>query len=275
MLGKLLKYDFKALFKFWWIAAASSIVLSILGGGSMAAATGNPDLPDAVMALFVIATVLSFLGLTAFLTLTLILIFVRYYKNFFSDEGYLTFTLPVSRFSLINSKLISSTCIFVLTILLYFVGICTILGIGLAPTEFWQDFIASLPELAQALADVNMVYFCLVILEILIFIVLLTVFSILTIFLCITFAAMIAKKAKVFAAIGIYYGINSVIGFLSQIFTLLCVNRISAYMLTVSDALYTPTILLMGLILIAFFAVLCLIIYTLTYWMLDRKLNLN
>ena len=275
MLGKLLKYDFKALFKFWWIAAASSVVLSFLGGGSLAAATGNPNLPVGVTALFVIVMIISILGLTAFLSLTLILIFIRYYKNFFSDEGYLTFTLPVSRFALLNSKLISSTCIFVLTIFLYMAGICTILGIGLAPTEFWQEFVASLPELAQALSEINIGYAILFGLEALSFVVLLTVFSILTIFFCITFAAMIAKKAKVFAAIGIYYGISSVIGFSSQLFTLLCVDRISSYLLAVSDALYTPTFLIMGLILIAFFWVLCLIFYTLTYWMLDRKLNLN
>lgn len=32
MLKKLLKYDLKAVFKYWWIAAISTLGLSVLGG---------------------------------------------------------------------------------------------------------------------------------------------------------------------------------------------------------------------------------------------------
>lgn len=39
--------------------------------------------------------------------ITLIFILMRYYKNFFTDEGYLTFTLPVTPHELLWTKLIS------------------------------------------------------------------------------------------------------------------------------------------------------------------------
>ena len=50
--------------------------------------------------LLVIACVMAII---ASAVVTELLVFVRFYKNFFTDEGYLTFTLPVSRKDLLLS----------------------------------------------------------------------------------------------------------------------------------------------------------------------------
>ena len=101
MLKKLLKYDLKAVFKYWWIAAISTLGLSVLGGFAVTVlrdtVSTEPEkkVPIILEILSSIALPLVYLGFIALGILTVIMIFARYYKNFFSDEGYLTFTLPV------------------------------------------------------------------------------------------------------------------------------------------------------------------------------------
>ena len=54
---------------------------------------------------FLLCSVLSLFTACA---VTLIFVFIRYYKNFFTDEGYLTFTLPVKRSTLLNAKTVNA-----------------------------------------------------------------------------------------------------------------------------------------------------------------------
>ena len=110
MLKKLLKYDLRAVFRLWWVMAISSLGLAVIGGICLHTLIGvgvdeRSTIITIVAALGMLATVI---GLSAFLVVTVILIYVRFYKNFFTDEGYLTFTLPVKRSQLLNSKLITT-----------------------------------------------------------------------------------------------------------------------------------------------------------------------
>lgn len=100
MLGKLMKYDLKSLNRFLVIihaflllsAIAASIFLSIF---PFVAASGI------FFGIFLVLYIFMIAG-TSFATN--ILIAVRFYKNLYSDEGYLTFTLPVTRSQLLLSK---------------------------------------------------------------------------------------------------------------------------------------------------------------------------
>ena len=108
MLLKLLKYDLRSVFKYWWIAALSTLGLSVLGGFCILILDSS-IIANVYQILAGFAMGVVILGFVAFLILSQILVFMRYYKNFFSDEGYLTFTLPVKRTHLITSKLITAT----------------------------------------------------------------------------------------------------------------------------------------------------------------------
>lgn len=50
-------------------------------------------------------TGISVIAIVAFAVIVLFILMSRFYKNFFTDEGYLTFTLPVKTSSLLFSKL--------------------------------------------------------------------------------------------------------------------------------------------------------------------------
>ena len=140
MLRKLLKYDLAYVFRIWWIGALSSLGLSALIGICITVLNSDKRIPDIVELMAVLAIVVSVIGLVAFSILSFILVAVRFYKNFFTDEGYLTFTLPVSRISLYNSKLISAALAMLLTVITLIVDVIVLLAIGFNDVFFTEEF---------------------------------------------------------------------------------------------------------------------------------------
>ena len=274
MLKKLLRYDLKSIFKYWWIAAVSSVGLSLLGAMCVAALTSGKRLPELVTVAAIFALVIIVLSFFAVSILTTILIFARFYKNFFTDEGYLTFTLPVKRSQLLNSKLIMSIAANIATALLFAVDILLIVFLGagknLFTSEVWEEFTRGLTEFFAELGFYAVIYAV----EYIALFVLQMVFSTLFMFCCITFASIITKRARVITAIGIYYGVNAVISFVYQIFRIFANDYLSMMTSSLPDDMQKLMLVLMLLCCILFAAVFCGLIYALQYRMLDRKLNL-
>lgn len=279
MLRKLLRYDFKAVLKYWWIAAVSVLVLSVLGGSCISVMTSEKDLPEVAMAMATIGMMLVVLSYGVLAFLTMILIFIRFYKNFFSDEGYLTFTLPVKRTQLLNSKLIASVTTMCITIFVLFLGVLVMLAVGFAEEvftqQFWTDFWEGIRGLFAELSGAELSYLLTYIVEVLLLMVLAEVFSCLFLFNCITFGSIITKKAKVIASIGIYYGVNSVLSFVIQLFYLFSIPALGYWISNLSQAQGMPVLALILLGIDLLVALLCSLLYCLEYWMLDRKLNLS
>lgn len=106
MLTKLIKYDFKSLNRFltlmhiFMLLAAFSIRLIFTG-------SLNPQVKDSQFDfIIVLITVLCIFIITAIAFGTQLIIAARFYKNLFTDEGYLTRTLPVTSSKHLLSKTI-------------------------------------------------------------------------------------------------------------------------------------------------------------------------
>jgi len=101
MLGKLLKYEFKATARLFLLAYAVLIVLA--GVNAAGVAIG----PDSGIGLLVsgVTMVLYVIAACAVFVLTLVIIVVRFYR-LLGDEGYLWFTLPVTPARHILGKLV-------------------------------------------------------------------------------------------------------------------------------------------------------------------------
>lgn len=102
MLGKLLKYEFKA---------TGRILLPLYGAmvlvGLITSFFINENSFGASQAIFT----MMYIGICIVsVVITFLLVIQRFSKNLLSDEGYLMFTLPVSTSSLIISKLIVAVC---------------------------------------------------------------------------------------------------------------------------------------------------------------------
>lgn len=104
MLKKLFKYEWKA---FWKVPAAINlflVILTILGMISFHSPLWRMD-SDTMNPLAVLAVVFYYLSIFAGSIAVNVYIAIRFYKNVYTDEGYLTHTLPVAPRSIILSKL--------------------------------------------------------------------------------------------------------------------------------------------------------------------------
>ena len=274
MLKKLLKYDFKSVFKYWWIAALSSLALCVLGGGCINVLQSARDLPTIVDASAGLFLGLSIVSVVAFMLVSVIFVYVRFYKNFFTDEGYLTFTLPVKRTTLLNSKLIMSTGTVIATIIAGAINVGVMLLIGFNEIIFSKPLWKEIKNFIRILLNEIKGYSAVYLIEAVLILILLTVFSVLFVFCCITFASIITKKARVITAIGIYYGANMIFSFAVEIFAFFGISGILERIGAVGEEYRYPLLSLVIFGVIVLITLFCGMLYTLQYYMLDRRLNL-
>lgn len=278
MFSKLVKYDLRAIFKYWWIAAVTSAVLSVVGGFCVRLLNNEINAEEYVevqvfagLGLFIVI-----MGLVLFYVLTEVLILLRFYKHFFTDEGYLTFTLPVRKTSLFNSKVLSSMIFICVTQLALVLEVFVILAIGLPEYIFSPKLLNGLAELARMFVEDGLLYNIIILFEIIVILTALQVLGMLFIYICITIAAVIAKKHKVLAAIGIYYAANSALSFIIQ--TILFTNGFSRIFelidaLPVQQMQISSSLTLLGFI--GVLGIMLGLMYLLATYLLDRRLNLE
>ncbi|MBQ8000068.1 MAG: hypothetical protein IJ298_02485 [Ruminococcus sp.] len=291
MFTKLLKHDTKAVFKYWWLGAAISVLVAIFGGFCMKIANVDYTKYEVLPTLGMVGVVVTRIGLYLFPLFTTILIVVRYYKHFFTDEGYLTFTLPVRKTTLLNSKIATSFVFSVMSsalsclnmFLIILIGNPEIIGTEDMAYEFsyfgWLFSMAlfgvdSFAEFLNSSYSFAVPYIILLVLIAVAWVVVQALF----IYACITLASSIVKKHKVLTAVGLYYGASSFVFFLFMIF--MYWGLFSTYdttditeSLSKNESLWFTLLLFVGVL-----GVLLVVIgalYLLLTYLLDKKLNLE
>ncbi len=220
MFNKVFKYDFNYVFRFWWIFAVTSLGVSVVGGLlvrsliEMTTSTIQSDFQDFLIFLCFLGLFMLIVMLCFFPAASTIGCLIRYYKNFFSDEGYLTFTLPVSRTTLLNSKILNYATFSTISLLVLLVDALIIAFIGTAEgtIQFFKD-------LGHAIFYSDWTG-SLIALLVLIPILLITALfmGVCVFYLSITIGSVISKKHKVLVGIGVYYGINMLLSGVQQLF---------------------------------------------------------
>lgn len=122
MFGKLLKYDFRSMFKqfaFLWPAALALALVNHFTVNSFV--TSASDMRQTFSG---IAMVVYIAILIAMFVIALVFACQRFYKGLLGDEGYLMFTLPVKPWQLIGSKLL---CAVITTFLSVVVALLSVL----------------------------------------------------------------------------------------------------------------------------------------------------
>lgn len=217
MFKKLLKYDFRAIWKIWLIGAVTALGASVLGGLAIRVlADPNIELPILLQIMCAFWFFITVLTLSAFLIASQILIYVRFYKHFFSDEGYLTFTLPVKRSTLFISKTVNAMIWSILSYIVFAISILTIFAF--ASTSLTNgEFIAELGSIFKGVQLGEVIALLGLVLEFILILLASAWFSVALTHFCITVGATITRKHKVLAAIGIYYAVNTAVGLITQI----------------------------------------------------------
>lgn len=276
MLKKLLKYDFNAIFKYWWIGALTTFILSFVGAGCGSVLESPKDLPESVNIFATIGLVLIVLCFIAFVIMTLLLVYIRFYKHLFSDEGYLTFTLPVKRNQILASKLLSGGLATFFTAIITAINTAIIFLITFKKDFFYQgwkkDFDISVNRLIANHGVFNLVIESLeIVLIFILSIILITLFT----YFCITIGAIISKKAKLASAIGIYYGASTLMIIFMYIFYFFGIDALNGWITSLPENQEYAVLPVLLLLILLTLLMLCLVIYTLIDWLIDRKLNLN
>lgn len=187
----------------------------------------------------------------------------RFYKRCFTDEGYLTFTMPVTSHQILLSGIANTVLGMLVVVVAAIVGVGIIFGLFMTaiPHEIiWADVWVSLKDaMAQILESLhkNAGEFLLVG-----FSGITGAFaSLIELMLAITIGALIAKKHKIIAAAAVYYGINLVLGMVSSFLAMTAVFSQNLSWLLGTTAMVS--------------CVAAVGSYILMHWLLSRKLNLT
>lgn len=185
----------------------------------------------------------------------------RFYKRCFTDEGYLTFTLPVTAHQILLSSIVNSILVVALVAVAAAAAVAMVGGIFILTintdiiwADVWTSWERVWPQIAATFRE-NAGQ------------ILLAGFSgvvsllaeLVVLMLSITVGTQIAKKHKVLASVGVYYAIGMGT---SLIYTLFVVNA----SISVNAVLGTPGLLSILLAVGSYFAM---------YYLISRKLNLT
>jgi hypothetical protein len=226
-----MKHDFRALSRTLFplqigvlgggLVATLLTALTIRLGQNTATTGGSALLREMIMGISATASVLIGIGIMASALVTLLLVCYHFYRSFLADEGYLTFTLPVSTGKLVWSKLITgmlwtliNAVVVMVTLLIFSVFGTT--SNSIANTEVLTAFRTFFTDiLPQASQYVNVPVMAV---EITVIGVLALASQMLEIYFAIVVGGQVAKKHRILAAIGMYLLINMGVGMISTAF---------------------------------------------------------
>ncbi len=225
MFAKLLKYEWKASWRQLGIVSLAALAASGVGAVLLRVIEQSyEELPNVVRAATVSMLRFLCLGLVAYSVGAMLALYLRYYRNKFTDEGYLTFTLPVKSWQIFLSSLIN---ILVWTILVGLVALGSftlIFAVG-ANAEM-QEVLSVYEELFQSVYSRDAMLWGAA----------LGALSLVTgtamMLSCITIGASLAKRHKLLAAFGIYYGGSVILGITNTVL-LVTSTASTAYMTSV------------------------------------------
>ncbi len=227
MLGKLIKHDMRSLLRLilpLTLAIIASALLCTLALRLVVSTASTGD--GSGYEIMIISSLGAYIFLNAaavliYPTVVTILIMYNFYKNLYTDEGYLTFTLPVKRSSILLSKFLTAEFWTFISFVVTSGCVAFAIFFGTATDTLYNTDIMPFIEFILQFVDVT---FTAPLIFYIISMVAGSLFQTVIIFLAITIGSIVAKKLKLLAAIGIYYAMDlvtsiviSVIGFIMMI----------------------------------------------------------
>lgn len=287
MLGKLFKHDMrqisKVMFPFMILIFGTTILgtVALKFAREISYSFGDNLIRNALNSSLYIIFGFSAFALFAYAVLAVFLSVSRYYKNFFSDEGYLTFTLPVKSSALIFSKLLATLIWIFISAVVVTVCILIYVTFGGAPigkainVDFWITMKDGMWFILKDIFSGINVSEAFLLIELFALGFIATVYGVLSLFLAVTIGSIVAKKHKILASIGFYYLINTAISTVTMVFTTV-ISFVTARIYDIyssysSDALVHTY--LIGILLM--YAVIIVVEFLITNYLLSNKLNLQ
>ena len=267
MFGKLMKAEWRASRRVIGILCLAvliaALVLGLIACGLMMAETRNWSIHGPMELVVALLSVAAIMVIAVAWAASIFYALWRFYRSRFTEEGYLTYTLPVNGHQLMLSSILASV-LEILVVLLATAAAC-VLGVGVgalgipwkeAPADFWPRLWEQLGELwlefapyRGAAAEAALTAF------------LMALSQLIMLMLAVTIGGMAAKKHPVLMAILVYYGIG-------------LVRTVADVTVLVGDSALKRTLSVMGTMNVLS-AVTIVGGYFIMYFLTTRKLNLN
>lgn len=255
MLIKLLKQDIKAMSKLLLLVNGFLIVLSAL----IAIVNKSFGVDGDVMGVVSVFSLISYVLVLAGSAFTTFLVPVIYfYKNLFTDQGYLTFTLPVSRWKVLLSKVIA-TFIYYLINLFFILTSFLVLSLGDSKKASWSSMVKDIEkEIGMSILSLGLIILVIVLAQI--------YYSITMTFFSVTLGQLF-KGNKILGSILAFIGISVIMQIVSSLSLLIGVSHLE----TIANR--SPMYLLSSSIIVSL--VFGSLFYLLSGLILKKKINLG
>ena len=258
MLRKMLRYDLKNTYRTWLIMDITSLILTIVSGICINIA-GKSQLEG-----LYVFVVLAFFAVFILLAAPYVTALYDFYRKLYTDEGYLTFTLPLKKQDLLSAKLIYCLISFFQSVIVFIINtIAFIIATDVLSYTSGSSGVTVIPET-----------FVILPLGILIGIfsaVAITIF----VFIIISISSRFSKIGR-----GVFVGV--VMYAVMMIFFIAMINTANLSndgVLNFSDLIpeeiYSSVVSVFMLALAVFTAMLSVVLYTVEYRIIDRHLNLS
>lgn len=273
MFAKLLKHEWRSTRGSLGILCLICLGASLMGGLTMRYLIGASEQQtehNLVVVLNVLGLIAAIIAVAIAAFAALVLLIGRFYRSRFTDEGYLTFTLPVNTHQNLLASMLNTVIGMVLIFFVICAALCIWMLLGFSALEgFWKfikELVSVTPEIFEEFGLLvketgvgNVVLFFLNALVG-------GLSEIVILMLAVTIGSIIATKHKILASVGMYYGIHVGMSSLTTVvfsplsFANMTSTEVFSYVLTVT--LVLSIVLTVGG-------------YFLMYWLVQRKLNLN
>ena len=222
MLGKLIKYEFRAtgrvFLPMYAILLVMSLIARIFYTGNLRPEEGGVGMSET--AVTVIVSMVMAMLFAAVWIVTFVLLLRRFWTNLLGREGYLMNVLPVAPWEHVAAKLIVAVIWYILSAVASVLAFSLMLG-GVAHAVFgmnWSEFGEMLRELSAYLREEHaLAPAVLLIVQGVLYALIGTVSTVLT-----TYAAMsvgqLVSKGRVWLSIGVYFAINTVISIIGSVY---------------------------------------------------------
>lgn len=224
MFSKLLKHDWKSNGALLGLLSACALGAGLLAGLVLRIIVDlvqkiQENDANVAMGISGLSTLMMFLilALVAYAFAVPFINMLRFYKSRFTDEGYLTFTLPVTSRQIFLSSFLHMVIWQVLSALVLTAAGCAIVFIGISQEN--RDVIESIAQMIGFADDTlsgepgYQLYRVMSTLQT----VVAPVYSIMLVMTSVTLGAVIAKKHKIWTAIGMYFGIQMAVGMVESV----------------------------------------------------------
>lgn len=265
MLGKLIKYDLKASIRIFLIFHGVFAVTCIM---ARLIFIDNLDFNSPVGPLatnIAIISSLFILLMSAMSLCTCLLVVLRFYRNLFSREGYLTWTLPASPLQHLWSKIISGYLLLAVDTIIVYLGVFFLVT-GQNVQDAYSVIASEVTqELGMPISHFGLLMFAMTIIS--------CINSIIMLYFCVTVGQLFPAHRVIWAFV-IYFGISFVLQAITMIFMIIC-RIFPAYSMdfeTVTVADYMTDILILSFVI---FTITTVLQYIVTHYIMKNKINLT